>query len=847
MRGSSLVLLLAACSLAGALTVKVDATAGAPRLLVNGQPKRARMFYGGPASSAVKLPAAGGPIDEVFTALGDEPRIATMHFRFGHQRGRVVIDDLKVTDLEAGRVVLAADFEDGQAAFGKHFATWPTDATNTVARCGVEPGVGRDGSAGLRMEFSAPPGGNWPDWHLYAHNLALVKGHRYRLQLWAKAEPEREVRIAFYRPGTMFVYLGGPGDLFSRQIRLAGASGADFVTFPMGLPWPKEAGEQPNWDSVDGICEMVLTANPKALLIPRIGLDAPAWWLAAHPDEAMKWDAGTHSPHAVPCSPLYQTEALRNLDALIRHLEQRFPDQIAGFHPSGQNTGEWFYEDTWGNALNGYAPADQAGFRRYLGDDTATVPTPEQRRATPAGLLRDPVAERRIVEFGAFQQQAMADWVCAMARTIKAAAPNKLTVFFYGYIFEFGAIGNGPAISGHYALRRALDCPQIDVLCSPISYFDRQAGGSGPVMTAAESVALAGKMWLCEDDTRTYLVRETGFPGDKEGANTLEDTQQLLRRNVAQEATRNLATWWMDLGSTGWFNDPKLWADMTAFAALDTALMTKPTPYRPQVAAVLDEASVPRLANGAPAASRGTIYESRAALGRMGAPYGQYLQDDLAAGRIDAKLVVLLSSYVTDAAQRAKLKTALGGKARVWCWAPGYYDGWQVSPTAMAELTGFRLLAVTPGKAIATPTPAGTAWGLTKALGPDRAIRPLYAVADATPAETLATYADGSAAIVARQTPDGLSVFVGPPALSSELLRATAARAGVHLYTRTDCQVYANGPFTAIHAAQAGTVALTLPAAGPVFDALTGARVGQGPALSFDLALGETRVLRVGQ
>ncbi len=54
-------------------------------------------------------------------------------------------------------------------------------------------------------------------------------------------------------------------------------------------------------------------------------------------------------------------------------------------------------------------------------------------------------------------------------------------------------------------------------------------------MTAAESVALAGKMWLYEDDTRTYLGTGTA-PGWKDGAGNLEDTNRLLTRNVAEVA-----------------------------------------------------------------------------------------------------------------------------------------------------------------------------------------------------------------------------------------------------------------------------------------------------------------------
>ena len=78
----------------------------------------------------------------------------------------------------------------------------------------------------------------------------------------------------------------------------------------------------------------------------------------------------------------------------------------------------------------------------------------------------------------------MADCVCYLARAAReASGGRRLVVFFYGYVFEFGAIHNGPATSGHYALRRVLDCPDIDVLCSPsdslatrLSYCDYYSG-----------------------------------------------------------------------------------------------------------------------------------------------------------------------------------------------------------------------------------------------------------------------------------------------------------------------------------------------------------------------------------
>jgi hypothetical protein len=270
---------------------------------------------------------------------------------------------------------------------------------------------------------------------------------------------------------------------------------------------------------------------------------------------------------------------------------------MAGYHPSGQNTGEWFYQESWKPALNGYSIGTQRAWRRWLRtryrSDTALrrawhttdvtlanaeVPSPASRRAAPAGLLRDPIRERPLIDFAEFQQVMMADCVCHLARTVRRATHGKkLVVFFYGYVFEFGALRNGPATSGHYALRRVLQAPAIDVLCAPISYWDRGLGQSGPAMTAAESVALAGKMWLQEDDTRTYLATGT-FPGWQDGADTLVGTNKLLLRNAAQCALRNFATWWMDLGGTGWFNDPRLWATMDQLKDLDQSMLQSPQP-----------------------------------------------------------------------------------------------------------------------------------------------------------------------------------------------------------------------------------------------------------------------------
>jgi len=846
---------------AGPLTVRLDPRDGAPRWLVNGEPRRARVFWGAPGPSSVTLSNTPQTLSFEFVALGSSTN-GTLHFRFGQSAGEIRLDDIRVTDLETGREVLPlCDFEGGDPAWRRDWTFWPTDAANTVGKVATVPGAGRGGSSALQVTLKAPPDGHWPDFHIYHHaNLTLVEGHRYRLSLWAAASPGRTLTLAFYEPGNPFIFLGAPADCFVRQIQLAARAGVDFVSFPIDLPWPAPGGRA-DYRAADLACKVVLTANPKALLIPRIPLDPPDWWRAAHPGEVMQWENGKRDK-ASPASPQYRGDAARQTAALVEHLEAAFGDHVAGYHPCGQNTGEWFYEGSWEPALSGYSPADLAGWRqwlaqRYASDTllrvawadpsasraTAVIPSAAARHASPGGTFREPFKERALIDFAAFQQTAMAGCVTNLAHAIRAASGGrKLVFFFYGYGFEFGALPNGPAVAGHYALRTVLNSPDIDVLCSPISYFDRGPGGCAPVMSAAESVALAGKMWLSEDDTHTFLAKGDQ-PGSADHVTTLEATNAELARNLAQEACRNFGTWWMDLGSTGWFNDPRLWTVMEQMDRLDAPLLAKPAPFRPEVAVILDERAVCRLTPEGSRVANACIYEVRAALGRLGAPCGQYLLDDLLASRVPAKLLVFVSAWSLAPEDRARLARATVGRTCVWCYAPGLFDAGSATAPAPEAITGYRLEPAHPATARARPTAAGARLGLTNEWGIPTAVRPLFSPA-APGQEILAVYPDGAPAAARMAHDGGVSYFSGAPGLTSELLRAAAREAGVHLFTGSDCVVYANGPFLALHGARDGLVEVDTGRGGQVTDLLTGEALGTGPALRLHLAKGETRVLR---
>jgi hypothetical protein len=301
----------------------------------------------------------------------------------------------------------------------------------------------------------------------------------------------------------------------------------------------------------------------------------------------------------------------------------------------------------------------------------------------------------------------------------------------------------------------------------------------------------------------------------------------------------------MDLPAQGWFNDARIWEEMVRLHPVDSAMLHREKRFTPDIAAIVDEDSMCHLPGGSAALATELVYDSRAALGRCGAPYGQYLLDDVTAGRVQAKLHIFLSAWALAPVTRAAL--AAGRRpdtVRVWCYAPGYIYPDRLDVAGIREASGFDAREVSLPTAEATPTPVGRKLGLTTAWGPKQSIRPLFHVA-ARPHETLATYADGSPAVAVRRSSKGFDVFVGVPKLTPELVRALATLAGVHLFTEGKETVWAAEGYISFQAHEAGPLVIDTGKKGPVVDALDGTMLGYGPKVSLTVKKGETRVLRV--
>jgi hypothetical protein len=835
---------------------------------VDGKPISPLTFFGWEAG-------LGGPTDVSLTtewrefsitvvSLEDTDGASGIHFRMGGEGpGTVWVDNVQVYPGERSthpgeNWARGGSFEGTREEVEREWHFFKT--AGAEAAWTLDPATAASGQQSLRVDITAA-GTDHMHLHWYQTGYSVNAMQKYTYSLWMKADRPRIVDFMMLHindPWTIYPAEPATGTPYIQQVRLARDAGLHLFSFGIPMPWPRP-GQNPDFGEVDRAIETTIREDPRALLLPRFNMPPPEWWLAQHPGDRMLFDDG-QTVSVSMASEAWRAEMQVHLRALVRHCEARYGDHMLGYHPCGQHTGEWFYERSWEPRLSDFSPAMNAGFRKWaenryrtvealrqawnnpdLSFESVQVPTAEQQRHTALGLFRDPKTERPVIDYFLYKQIAMEEPLEMMARVIKdETRGKKLTCFFYGYLFDMHGIPMGPQNSGHLAMARMLQCPDVDILCSPISYLDRELGGAGMFMSAVDSVRGHGKLWLNEDDTRTYLTPpESGFGR----VDTPEGTYWVHQRNFAQLWPRRLAAWYMDLGGIGWLNGKDLWDNIGRLQRFYQEHLTEPACWAPEVALIVDEDS-PNYAASTIELACPLVYEMRSQYFRMGAPFGIYLLSDLVAGKVPpAKVYFFANCYRLDAHQREALLQATRGKTAVWFYGGGFL-GDKASDKNMIQMTGLHLRRGSPECGRVTPeqAPQGLAAGLQQPFRNETTLDPLWVVDDPG-AEIIGRYPSGAPAVAAKQTPDGLRVYVGALHCPAKLLRNILTASDVHVYSDSDDVLLTDGQFLSLTATSPGQKHLSFPHACTVINALDGQPVAQDVRhLDLDLQLGETRM-----
>ena len=151
--------------------------------------------------------------------------------------------------------------------------------------------------------------------------------------------------------------------------KYASEVGVDFISFGVPAFWDKDAELAQR--ITDERFQAVIKANPNAKIIVRLGLEPPKWWLESHKDDLLCSPDGTpieriYVKFPSPSSEAYRRDAMEAMKKFINYVESKYPDNIAGYHPSGGGTSEWYYGDVYGAGYHGYDKATQKAWRKWL-------------------------------------------------------------------------------------------------------------------------------------------------------------------------------------------------------------------------------------------------------------------------------------------------------------------------------------------------------------------------------------------------------------------------------------------------------------------------------------------------
>jgi len=374
---------------------------------------------------------------------------------------------------------------------------------------------------------------------------------------------------------------------------------------------------RPDFSVFDADIARILDACPDAYILPRINVSPSRDWELSHQDELCD-----PSPDGTPgrvsfASDVWAAEVKRELGIFIAHvIQSRYAPHIAGYQIAGGNTEEWLPLDST-HGISG--PRAREKYEQYLKDHNRYISKESYAR---------------------FYSELVASRICEFAAEVKRLTDRSVVVgSFYGYTLECP-----DPTSGHHALRTLLECEDVDFLCSPISYsMVRAPGRDHPYMTPFASIRQHGKLYFCENDTRTHLsypVNDTPwytspiwFGPDKATA------MDIIKLHAARTLINRHAAWWFDMWG-GWFADKDYMKLLEQLREIFAESRDMPIQSAAEVAVFMDEEAYACMQD--PGAATSVCYLIREALGMMGTPYDLYLCSDADAVLSKYKAVISL-------------------------------------------------------------------------------------------------------------------------------------------------------------------------------------------------------------
>ncbi len=603
-------------------------------------------------------------------------------------------------------------------------------------------------------------------------------------------------------------------------------------------------------------------------------------WNDLHPTELVSDEAGNtrFTLHFQPntsapswASKLWLDEQKENMRRIIRHVDASpYGSRVIGYMPVSGMGVEWLY---WGSIDGGGGPGKlyldysepfRNGFREWVARrygsiaavnaayhadyrDFAAIPLPSVAERTAEadyfGFI-DPARNQRLIDFRRYFSELTADVILALARVVKEETQGtKLFGTFYGYTHNTADPGWGNE-SGHFALGRVLDSPDVDFLVHLTRYDNRAPGRESGFMTPESSFLLHNKVSVVQWDMRTHRAPASEAPYSR--CRNLQESLAVLKRDFSNALISGVAFQYGYFGNAWETGDTRIMEVMARCRDIENETRvagSRKLDPATSVAVITDDISTWYTMQSSPLHQQ-LVNAQLPAFNRTGSGVDTFLAHDLE--RLpEYSCYVFLNVFALTPEQEQFIDRHLkrDGKTLVWIYAPGIITGDRLDPARVSRITGFDLevidQAVVPKVVITDHThpfsrtlPAGSGYSSTGTIGP------FFVPRDGT---VLGIHpGSGKAALAVRDFGSWRSVYSAFPGLSPELLQRILEASGIHVANRNTLDAtYLSDRLLAIHTAAGGKRILRAPSAyrNRAVELFTGREYPIGPDGSFAVEL----------
>jgi len=649
----------------------------------------------------------------------------------------------------------------------------------------------------------------------------------------------------------------------------------------------------------------VLEANPNAMLLLRVNLGTPRWWIDAHPEEWEILEDGSSTyaeenrsptlPHGGPF-PSIASEKWREANGMalrgfLEHVQNsKYGPHVFGYVLNGLHTEEWYPWSAGLEELSGYGAPTQRAFRKWLrkkyqsdealqkswSDSAVTlsnaeVPLASDRRANRETTFRDVSTQMNVIDFYVFYNELIPETIDYFAKIAREVTGGKKALgAFYGFMYEFA----GDPEYGHNALAKFNRSPYLDFIYVTASYSGREFAKGGDFQRGpAYSVQLHDKLWYHDNDVISFLGKEIlqriGFTSDSHWSRNLDhhlkalgytetpqQTRWMYRRGLGFCIAQGAYFCFFDLHG-GYYDHPDLLDEVTKLSRVAELSIRFDRRTCSEVLIVSDENSN-AYATFNSSLLAFALRENQHQLIKLGAPQDHVLLTDL--DRVEAsryKLVVFLNCFNVSDEQRELIASKFKRDERtlVWCYAPGYFKGNVSDPSYMQDLTGLNIQPSPDETQIEIKTELLDAeFGLNQEfISRGKRVMELdtqgwgklFSVKGQGFQKLGFSVGREHVTLARKNMKDWTSIYTWSPALPAAAWRELAREAGVHIFNEVDDSFYANSNFLSIHANGSGPRTIRLPYRANVMDMFTEEIVWpNAKEFTYDFENGETLLLK---